>query len=222
MEWPGDYDYGGASNHPGSGGDEEMKAIGCLVAVLLVVGVVGLALMGTYNSLVGLAQAVDAQWAQVENAYQRRADLIPNLVSTVAGAANFEKSTLEAVTQARASVGQVKVNPGDAASLAEFEKAQSGLSSALSRLLVVSEAYPDLKASEQFLSLQQQLTDTEDRIQVSRRIYNANVRAYDTLVQSFPALIIARSFDFELRPYFQVEATVRDAGPPSVDLSGQS
>src|SRR5262245_42639802 len=108
-----------------------MKAIGCVVVAVVVALVLGLMLMGSYNSLVGLSQAVDAQWAQVENVYQRRADLVPNLVATVAGAANFEKSTLEAVTQARASVGQVKVNPGDAASFAEFERAQGGLSSAL-------------------------------------------------------------------------------------------
>jgi LemA protein len=99
---------------------------------------------------------------------------------------------------------------------------EEALGRGVAQLMAVAENYPDLKASDQFLSLQRALIDTEDRIQVSRRIYNANVRAYDTLVQSFPAVIIARSFEFELRPYFEVEPAVRDAGPPSVDLSGQT
>ena len=188
---------------PGPGGEQKMKAIGCVVAVLVVIGVVGLALMGTYNNLVGLAQAVDAQWAQVENAYQRRADLIPNLVATVSGAANFEKSTLEAVTQARASVGQVKVNPGDAASLAEFEKAQGGLSSALSRLLVVSEQYPDLKASANFRDLQVQLEGTENRISVERGRFNEKAQTYNTAILRMPARLFAGLFGMKEKPYFK-------------------
>ncbi len=183
-----------------------MKAIGCLVAVVLVMGVIGLALMGTYNNLVGLAQAVDAQWAQVENAYQRRADLVPNLVATVAGAANFEKSTLEAVTEARASVGQVKVNPGDAASLAEFERAQSGLSSALSRLLAVSEAYPDLKASANFRDLQVQLEGTENRISVERGRFNEKAQTYNTAILRMPARLFAGLFGMKEKPYFKAVA----------------
>lgn len=196
---------------------KEMKAIGCLVAVLLVVGVVGLALMGSYNHLVGLAQAVDAQWAQVENAYQRRADLIPNLVATVAGAANFEKSTLEAVTQARASVGQVKVNPGNAASLAEFEKAQSGLSSALSRLLVVSEQYPDLKASANFRDLQVQLEGTENRISVERGRFNEKAQTYNTAILQMPARLFAGFFGMKEKPYFK--AVTGSEKPPSVNFN---
>ena len=194
-----------------------MKAIGCLVAVLLVVGVLGLALMGSYNGLVGLAQAVDAQWAQVENAYQRRADLIPNLVATVAGAANFEKSTLEAVTNARASVGQVKVNPGDAASLAEFEKAQSGLSSALSRLLVVSEQYPDLKASANFRDLQVQLEGTENRITVERGRFNEKAQTYNTAILQIPARLYAGFFGMKGKPYFK--AVVGSEKPPAVNFN---
>lgn len=194
-----------------------MKAIGCLVAVLVVVGVVGLALMGTYNNLVGLAQAVDAQWAQVENAYQRRADLIPNLVATVSGAANFEKSTLEAVTQARASVGQVKVNPGDAASLAEFEKAQGGLSSALSRLLVVSEQYPDLKASANFRDLQVQLEGTENRISVERGRFNEKAQTYNTAILKMPARLFAGLFGMKEKPYFK--AVTGSEKAPSVDFN---
>ncbi len=169
------------------GASNLMKAIGCLVVVLLVGVVIGLVLMGSYNNLVGLSQAVDAQWAQVENAYQRRADLIPNLVATVSGAANFEKSTLEAVTQARASVGQVRVNPSDAASMAEFERAQGGLSSALSRLLVVSEQYPDLKASANFRDLQVQLEGTENRISVERGRFNEKAQTYNTAILRIPA-----------------------------------
>ena len=180
-----------------------MKAIGCLVAVLLVVGVLALALMGSYNNLVGLGQAVDAQWAQVENAYQRRADLIPNLVATVSGAANFEKSTLEAVTQARASVGQVKVNPTDPASMAEFEKAQGNLSSALSRLLVVAEAYPDLKATANFRDLQVQLEGTENRISVERARFNEKAQIYNTAILRMPARLFAGLFGMKERPYFK-------------------
>lgn len=183
-----------------------MKAIGCIAVVLLLVLGVGIALMGSYNNLVGLAQAVDAQWAQVENAYQRRADLIPNLVATVSGAANFEKSTLEAVTQARASVGQVKVNPGDAGSLAEFEKAQSGLSSALSRLLVVSEQYPDLKASANFRDLQVQLEGTENRISVERGRFNEKAQEYNTAILRMPARLFAGFFGMKEKPYFKAVA----------------
>lgn len=194
-----------------------MKAIGCLVAVVVVIGVVGLALMGTYNNLVGLAQAVDAQWAQVENAYQRRADLVPNLVATVSGAANFEKSTLEAVTQARASVGQVRVNPGDAASLAEFEKAQSGLSSALSRLLAVSEAYPDLKASANFRDLQVQLEGTENRISVERGRFNEKAQTYNTAILRMPARLFAGLFGMKEKPYFKAVGGSEKA--PSVNFN---
>ena len=183
-----------------------MKAMGCGIAAVVVLVLVGLALMGSYNSLVGLSQAVDAQWAQVENAYQRRADLIPNLVATVSGAANFEKSTLEAVTQARASVGQVRVNPGDASSLAEFERAQSGLSSALSRLLVVSEQYPDLKASANFRDLQVQLEGTENRISVERGRFNEKAQEYNTAILRMPARLFAGLFGMKEKPYFKAVA----------------
>jgi LemA protein len=195
-----------------------MKAIGCLAAVLLLVVGVGLALMGSYNSLVGLAQAVDAQWAQVENTYQRRADLIPNLVATVSGAANFEKSTLEAVTQARASVGQVKVNPGDASSLAEFERAQGGLSSALSRLLVVSEQYPDLKANASFRDLQVQLEGTENRISVERGRFNEKAQTYNTAILRIPARLFAGFFGMKEKPYFKSVAGSEKAPTVNFDF----
>src|SRR5215467_11345356 len=160
-------------------------ALGCgvLIAILLVFAVIaGIAIAGSYNRLVGLQQTVDQSWAQVQNVYQRRADLIPNLVSTVSGAANFEKSTLTEITTARASVGQVKINPNtapdDAAKLAEFDRAQGQLSSALSRLLVVAERYPDLKTTENFKELQAQLEGTENRISVERGRFNEAVMAY--------------------------------------------
>ena len=147
--------------------------IGCgaVVVILIVILVIaGFALGGSYNRIVKLDQNVNEKWAQVQNVYQRRADLIPNLVSTVSGAANFEKSTLIAVTQARASVGQVKLDPNkaptDAAQLQQFQQAQGQLSNALSRLLLVSEQYPELKANQNFLSLQAQLEGTENRISV--------------------------------------------------------
>ena len=171
--------------------------IGCgILAVLgLIVLVVVLAAGGSYNRLVRLGQGVDAQWAQVQNVYQRRADLIPNLVATVSGAANFEKSTLTEITAARASVGQVKLDPGsaptDPAKLAEFDRVQGQLSSALSRLLVVVERYPDLKANANFVALQAQLEGTENRISVERGRFNEAVQSYNTAIKSFPAVFYA-------------------------------
>ena len=187
-------------------------AIGCGIlvvlgiAVLIVIAIAG----GSYNRLVKLSQATDAQWAQVQNVYQRRTDLIPNLVSTVSGAANFEKSTLTEIATARASVGQVKINqntaPTDAAQLAEFEKAQGGLSSALSRLLVVSENYPELKANANFRDLQAQLEGTENRISVERGNFNTVVQSYNTAVKSFPAVFYAGMMGFKEKPYFAAVA----------------
>ncbi len=174
--------------------------------------------VGVYNRLVNSQQAVDAQWAQVQNVYQRRADLIPNLVNTVAGAANFEKSTLTEVTQARASVGQVKLDPSkaptDAAQLAEFEQAQGRLSSALSRLLVVSERYPDLKATGNFATLQSQLEGTENRIAVERGRFNETALAYNAAIRRVPAVFFAALLGFKERPYFN--ATPAAQTPPEV------
>jgi LemA protein len=183
-------------------------AIGC--GALLVLGVIVLIIVviagGSYNRLVRLSQATDSTWAQVQNDYQRRADLIPNLVSTVSGAANFEKSTLTQITEARASVGKVNINPTtapeDPAKLAQYDQAQSQLSSALSRLLVVVERYPDLKANSDFLSLQATLEGTENRIAVSRRDFNNAVQAYDTAIKSFPAVFYAAALGFHDKPYF--------------------
>jgi LemA protein len=190
---------------------------GALAAFALVVG---LWVAGVFNRLVTLQQGTDAAWAQVENVYQRRADLVPNLVNTVSGAANFEKSTLTEVVTARASVGQVKLTasgaPTDAAQLAAFEKAQGQLGSALSRLLVVSERYPDLKATAGFRDLQAQLEGTENRISVERGRFNEAVQAYNTAIKSFPAVIFAGMFGHSPRPYFT--ATAGSDKPPVVQF----
>src|SRR5881296_1752919 len=184
------------------------------VVILLISG------CGSYNRLVGRSQEVDKQWAQVQNVYQRRADLIPNLVATVSGAANFEKSTLTELTEARASVGQVKLDPSkapdDPAKLAEFQKAQDHLSSALSRLLVVVERYPDLKATSNFRDLQAQLEGTENRITVERQKFNEAVQRYNTSVKSFPAVFLAGMFGFQPKPYFA--ATEGAETPPKVEF----
>jgi len=165
-----------------------MKWLGCLGVLVVVALIVGMMAMGTYNNLVTLGQGVDAQWAQVENQYQRRADLIPNLVSTVQGAASFEKSTLEEVVKARASVGQVNLGdiPNDPAAFARFQQAQDGLSSALSRLMVVVERYPELKANQNFRDLQHQLEGTENRINVARQRYNEAVQVFNSSIRVFP------------------------------------
>jgi LemA protein len=187
-------------------------AFGCggilLVLVFLAV-VAAFAVAGKYNALVKLQQNVDAKWAQVQNVYQRRADLIPNLVQTVAGAANFEKSTLIAVTNARASVGRVQLDPNkaptDAAQLEQFQAAQGQLSNALSRLLVVSERYPELRANENFQQLQAQLEGTENRISVERGNFNETVQSYNTAVRTFPTNLFAGMLGFQTRPFFSAQ-----------------
>lgn len=199
-------------------------AIGCggiVVILLFVLVVAGLALGGVYNRLVKLQQGVDQSWAQVQNVYQRRADLIPNLVNTVSGQANFEKSTLEAVTNARASVGRVQLDPNkapaDAAQLEKFQAAQGQLSNALSRLLVVSENYPQLRANEGFMALQAQLEGTENRISVERGNFNTAVQAYNTAVKSFPANLFAGMFGFAPRPFFNAQPGAEKA--PAVNFN---
>ncbi|HJT45087.1 MAG TPA: LemA family protein, partial [Chthoniobacterales bacterium] len=187
-------------------------AIGCgglLVIIIFFAFIIGLFFWGTYNRLVGLQQGVDTQWAQVQTVYQRRADLIPNLVNTVAGAANFEKSTLTEVTNARASVGRVQLDPNkaptDAKQLQEFQAAQGQLSNALSRLLVVAENYPQLKATENFQGLQAQLEGTENRISVERNKFNTVVQDYNVAVKRFPTNMIAGMFGFPPRPFFAAQ-----------------
>jgi len=199
-----------------------MKWLGCLGVLVVIALVVGMMLMGTYNNLVTLGQGVDAQWAQVENAYQRRADLIPNLVATAKGAADFEKSTLEAVTNARASVGQVGAGnvPNDPAAFARFQQAQDALSSALSRLLVVVERYPELKANENFRDLQKQLEGTENRISVERTRYNERAQAYNTERLKFPTRLVAGFLGFGEKAYFKAVAGADQAPSVNFDFSG--
>jgi LemA protein len=199
-------------------------AIGCvgvLVVIAFFVVVAALGLMGSYNRLVKLQQSVDQSWAQVQNVYQRRADLIPNLVNTVSGAANFEKSTLIAVTNARASVGRVQLDPNkaptDAAQLEQFQAAQGQLSNALSRLLVVVERYPEIKANQSFLGLQAQLEGTENRISVERGNFNTAVQSYNTAVRSFPTNLIAGMFGFAPRPFFAAQPGAEKA--PTVNFN---
>ncbi len=205
-------------------------AIGCGIAaaiglVLLVIGLIIAAVAGgSYNRLVKLSQQTDSAWAQVQNDYQRRADLIPNLVATVAGAADFEKSTLTQITEARASVGKVRINPNsspnDASKLAEFDRAQGQLSSALSRLLVVVERYPDLKANANFVALQAQLEGTENRIAVARRDFNDAVQGYDTAIKSFPANFYAAAAGFHEKPYFAAVAGAENAPKVQFNFCG--
>lgn len=200
-----------------SAGKIVLVIVGILVAGVVLVGVWG---AGIYNRLVTLQQGTDAAWAQVQNVYQRRADLIPNLVNTVSGAANFERSTLNDVVQARASVGKVTVPSGtaptDPQQLAEFERAQAQLGSALSRLLVVVERYPELRATTSFRDLQAQLEGTENRIAVERGRFNEAVQAYNTAIRRFPAALLAGMFGHQPRPYFT--ATPGADRPPPVNF----
>jgi LemA protein len=200
------------------------KALGCLAAVVVVVVILALVAGGSYNRLVGLSQAVDAQWSQVESVYQRRADLIPNLVAAVQGAANFEKSTLEAITQARASVGQAAPPgaqnlPNDPQAFARWQAAQDQLSGALSRLLVVVERYPDLKANQNFRDLQAQLEGTENRIAVERMRYNEAAREYNTARLRFPTALVSGMFGFTEKAYFKAQPGASEAPKVQFDFS---
>ncbi len=202
-----------------------MKKLLIVLGILAVLGIIlVMSAVGSYNGLVNRDQAVDAAWAQVENVYQRRADLVPNLVRTVSGAADFEKSTLTAVTEARASVGQIKLPEGtaptDPAALARFEQAQGQLGSALSRLMVVVERYPELRATQAFRDLQVQLEGTENRIAVERGRYNAIVQDYNSAIRRVPGALYASIFGFDKKAYFSAEAGAEKA--PVVDFGGKS
>lgn len=170
--------------------------------VLIMIGMSG---CNSYNKMVTMDEAVTAQWQQVENQYQRRMDLIPNLVNTVQGYADFEKSTIIAVTEARASVGQVKIDPSNlnAGNIQKYQQAQDNLGSAISRLLVVAEKYPELKANQNFLDLQAQLEGTENRIANERRVFNEAGQALNTYIRTFPRNIWANLFGIEKRDYFE-------------------
>ena len=186
-----------------------MKKTWIVLAVIAVILLLAYSsVKNSYNNMVTMQEGVTAQWSQVENVYQRRADLIPNLVNTVKGYADFEKETLTQVIEARAKATSVNVNPEklDEQSLKNFQNAQSNLSSALSRLMVVVEKYPDLKANQNFLDLQAQLEGTENRIQVARQKFNLTAKTYNTSIRRFPTNILAGMFGFESKAYFEAEA----------------
>jgi LemA protein len=198
-----------------------MKRYGCLIAAVVVVLIFGMYLVGVYNGLVGAQQAVESQWAQVQNVYQRRADLIPNLVASVKGAANFEQTTLTQVIEARSRVGQLSTQASnqilnDPAKFAQYQQAQDGLSSALSRLMVVVEQYPQLQAVQAFRDLMTQLEGTENRVAVERRTFNQVAQDYNTRIRRFPAALFASMMGFQPKPYFQAAPGAETA--PKVDF----
>jgi len=188
--------------------------LGCVGALILVLIIGGAWFVGARNSLVSLDERVNNSWADVESQYQRRYDLIPNLVRTVQGAANFEKSTLTEVVNARARVGQVQApagppgaaaaaTTGNQATMDQFAAAQAGLKTALDRLLVVVERYPELKSNSNFLALQNELEGTENRIAVARNRYNGTAQQYNTAIRRFPASIVASVAGFKAKAYFR-------------------
>ena len=183
------------------------KNPGWIIPVAIVVVIV-LWVIGGYNGMVKMDEQVQNKWANVETQYQRRADLIPNLVSTVKGYAKHEQQTLEDVVKARSEATQVKVDAENLTpeKLAAFQKAQSGVSSALGRLLAVAENYPDLKANQNFLELQSQLEGTENRITVARKDFNDTAKLYNQAIRQFPKNILAGMFGFEKKSYFEAEA----------------
>jgi LemA protein len=176
-----------------------------LIVVAGVIIMLGMWIAGINNKLVSKEEGVNTQWANVENVYQRRLDLIPNLVNTVKGVANFEKETLTAVVEARAKATSVQINPKnlDEGSLQKFQDAQNGVSAALGRLMVVMERYPELKATQNFSELQAQLEGTENRISVERMKFNEAAQAYNTYLRSFPNVIFAGMFGFQQKAYFK-------------------
>jgi LemA protein len=195
--------------------------IGCAIGavVLLAVGILVAWGISSYNNMISLDQAVIQQWSQVENQYQRRADLIPNLVNTVKGYTDFEKEVLTQVTEARARVSQFNITPevlNDPQAFAKFQSLQGELSGALSRLLVTVENYPQLKANENFLQLQAQLEGTENRISVERRKFNEVVQSYNTTIKRFPASMLAGMFGFGEKQYFK--AIQGAETPPKVEF----
>lgn len=177
------------------------------VILIGILAILVLWVANAYNGFVAAEEEVESAWAQVENQYQRRSDLVPNLVATVKGYAAHEQQTLEGVVEARAKATQITIDPTKATAeqLAAFQKAQGELSQALGRLLAVAENYPDLKANENFRDLQAQLEGTENRIAVARQLFNETARAYNTKIRRFPNNIIASICGFEKKPYFEAE-----------------
>jgi LemA protein len=198
--------------------------VGCLGVLVVVALILLVPLIGGYNSLVQSSAAVDTAWAQVQTQYQRRADLIPNLVRTVEGAANFERSTLTDVVNARANATKVTVDlskaPTDPQQLQRFQQAQDALSGSLGRLLAVSENYPDLKANSNFRDLQAQIEGTENRIAVARGDFNRTAQGYNVKVKSFPAVVFAGLMGFPAKPFFQSAAGAENA--PNVSFPSLS
>jgi LemA protein len=196
-----------------------MKKSWIVIAIIIIIGVLLYSwVKGAYNQMVTQSETVDKHWADVENVYQRRADLIPNLVATVKGYAAHERETLEGVINARAKATQTTINAGDLTpeSMAAFQQAQDGLSSALSRLMVVVERYPDLKANQNFLELQAQLEGTENRITIERQKFNEAARQYNTYIKLFPKNILANIFGFDVKPYFEAQQGAETA--PKVEF----
>ncbi len=191
-----------------------MRAMRFLLAMLLAASLSGCG----YNEIQRQDEAVKASWSQVLNVYKRRADLIPNLVATVKGYAQQEQTVLLGVTEARAKVGQIQVNPEDADSLKQFQQAQGELSGALSRLLVVSENYPQLKSDQVFIGLQTQLEGTENRITVERQRYIEAVQTYNTTIREFPVNLTAKMFGYKPKPNFTVEDEAKIQDAPTVDF----
>lgn len=192
------------------------KILLVVVGILVVFGAI------SYNRLVGLDEKVKESWGQVQNQYQRRADLIPNLVATVQGAANFEKETLQKVIEARANATRPEINAGNLLNnpqaFQQFQQAQDNLGSALGRLLVVVEKYPELKANQNFVDLQTQLEGTENRISQERRKFNEAIQKYNSSRRTFPAVMLAGILGFQERTYF--EATTQAQQAPPVDFGG--
>jgi LemA protein len=185
-----------------------------IIGLILIIGLVFLfSGISTYNKLVRLDEGVTEKWSQVENNYQRRSDLIPNLVKTVRSYAEFEQETLTEVVEARSKATSVNIDPGqlNAESIQQFQQAQAGLSSALSKLLVVVEKYPDLKANQNYLDLQRQLEGTENRISNARRKFNESTRDYNTFIRRFFPRILAGWFGFESKAYFEAEEGAEEA-----------
>jgi len=195
-----------------------MKRKGLIVLAIVVIVVLGVYswMKGSYNEMVRLNEEVQAQSSQIENQYQRRADLIPNLVSTVKGYAEHEKSTLDQVAEARAQASQTRIDINDAEALAKFDQAQGELSSALSRLMAISENYPDLKANQNFRDLQTQLEGTENRISVERRKFNETARQFNTYIKMFPRNILSNLYGFEPVNYFEAQQGAETA--PKVEF----
>jgi len=191
-----------------------MKKILIVIGVIVLIGFMLYSFFaGRYNNMVALQENISKEWAQVESQYQRRADLIPNLVNTVKGYANFDQETLTILIEARASATQVKIDPSNITpeQLQQFQQAQGGLSSALSRLLVVAENYPDLKANQNFLDLQAQLEGTENRIAVARNRFNEVVQPYNQYIRVFPNNMLAGMYGFTPRGYFEAAQGAENA-----------